>query len=85
MSRLWRNRLYVYIYIGLCIYKSYYGCRKKAIVYKASISSDSNNLPNCTMDAAKRNINPVFTIIARLSRPSKKDIPPSYRKPSGKP
>ena len=42
-------------------------------------------LPNRTMDAAKRNLNPVFTTIARLSKTSKKDIPPSYRKPFGKP
>ena len=60
-------------------------CCKKVIVYKASISTDSNDPPNCTMDAAKRNLNPVFTTIARLSKTSKKDIPPSYRKPSGKP
>ena len=41
--------------------------------------------PNRTMDAAKRNLNPVFTTIVKLSRASKKDIPPSYRKPSGNP
>ena len=44
----------------------------------------ATTLLNCTMDAAKRNLNPVFTTIARLSKTSKKDIPPSYRKPSGK-
>ena len=60
-------------------------CRKKAIVYKASISTDSNDPPKSTKDAAKRNLNPVFTTIARLSKTSKKDILPSYRKPSGKP
>ena len=42
-------------------------------------------LPNHTMDAVKWNLNPTFTIIARLSKASKKDIPPSYQKPSGKP
>ena len=42
-------------------------------------------LPNRTMDAAKQNLNLVFTTIAKLSKTSKKDIPPSYRKPSGSP
>ena len=59
--------------------------RRKAIVYKASISQIATILSNRTMDAAKRNLNLVFTTIARLSKTSKKDIPPSYRKPSGKP
>ena len=42
-------------------------------------------LPNRTMDAAKRNLNLAFTTIARLTKTSKKDIPLSYQKPSGKP
>ena len=61
-------------------------CRKKAIVYKASISTDSNDPPKsyygcCETEFKSR----FFTTIARLSKTSKKDIPPSYRKPSGKP
>ena len=56
------------------------------LFFKSSIPiSTFQILPNRTMNAAKRNLNPVFTTIARLSKTSKKDIPPSYRKPSGKP
>ena len=36
-------------------------------------------LPNHTMNVAKQNLNPIFTTITRLSKTSKKDIPPSYQ------
>ena len=60
-------------------------CGKKAFVFKLAYQQIATILPNRTMDAAKRNLNPVFTTIARLSKASEKDKPPSYRKPFGKP
>ena len=61
-------------------------CRKKAIVYKASISTDSNDPPKSYYGCCETKFKfHFFTTIARLSKTSKKDIPPSYRKPSGKP
>ena len=58
---------------------------RKLSFIKLTYQQIATILPNRTMDAAKRTLNPVFTTIARLSKASKKDTPPSYRKPSGKP
>ena len=58
---------------------------KKLSFIKLAYQQTTTILPNHTMDAVKRNLNLAFTTIARLSKASKKDIPPSYQKPSGKP
>ena len=67
------------LYKGQCCQCPLNGdCRKKAIVYKATYQQIAKILPNRTMDAVKRNLNPVFTTIPRLSKANKKDITPSY-------
>ena len=60
-------------------------CHKKAIVYKASISTDSNNPPKSYYECCKTEFKSRFYNHHRLSKTSKKDIPPSYQKPYGKP
>ena len=56
-------------------------CQKKALMYKTKGSTGGNNLENVIMVVAKRSLNSVFTTIVKFSKTSRKDIPPSYRKP----
>ena len=49
-------------------------CNEKAIIYKASISTDSNDSTKCYYGCGKQSLNPVFAIIVSLFRTCKKEI-----------
>ena len=60
-------------------------CCKKTIVYKASISTDSNDPSKSYHVCCETEFKSCIYNHRQTFKSKQKNIPPSYRKPSGKP